>query len=154
MKILSKLVSTRKDLDGLHTLRRYGRPLSVQKNIAQVEEIGLRAEITSPTYTPDDTPLYRKFTYFKTTTTRPCRVVLKAPFHYKKGKHRLTLFQRKLTLQYQEPTPFTQAHTLEEFLVEWEKLFHQAPIPSTQIAPNKSTTLEFPLALCAKFFLI
>lgn len=122
VKIVSRLISNRKDLDSVHTLRQYGRPLSVQKNINHLELFEISKDAAKFGHTgklADNPDTSRQFTYFKKKIKAPCRVVLKAPFHYKKGKHRLTLLQRRLTLQHSAPLYFSRgANSLKEFLVE------------------------------------
>lgn len=151
MQIISRLISSRKELDGIHTLRKYGRPISLQQNLKQLDDASVfnalwDVEVNKSTPVPVN--VNRKFTFFKKKTKQPCKVVLKAPFHYKKGKHRLTLFQRTLTLRYQYVNAFTHASATPHDLLEClDGLLVYAPVLSSGSAPNRSTLWEFSLPI-------
>lgn len=143
MEIISRLVSTRKELDQVHTLRKYGRPLSLQQSLKQLDDVAVYQalwDVEVNKSEPLPVNVNRKVTFFKKKTKQPCKVVLKAPFHYKKGKHRLTLFQRTLTLKYQYVNQFTiYAASVATLLDNFEGVAAYAPVLSASSVINRST---------------
>ena len=72
MKVISKLISTRKDLDGVHTLRYYGRPLSLQQNVIQAEIVEINTEMVLAEKTkeiPEHAYFTRRFVFYLTPLT-------------------------------------------------------------------------------------
>lgn len=157
MRIISKLDNTRKDLNGVHTLRHYGRPLSLQKNIQQHEVfmiIHAFKEFAEFKEKKDVMHFRRRFIFFRNKTKSPCKVVLKAPFHYKKGKHRLTLFQRRNSLIYRKQAAFKKPIlNLEDFLFEWKKLELLHVSLESASLPARRTVIEFHLPIKASALL-
>jgi hypothetical protein len=157
MRIISRMDNTRKDLDSVHTLRHYGRPLSLQKNIQEHEVFMILQaykELEQFKERKKIPHFRRRFIFFRNKTKSPCKVVLKAPFHYKKGKHRLTLFQRRNSLIYRKQAEFHKpVQSIPAFLEEWKKLeFMHIGLESASV-PARRTITELHLPIQAKAIL-
>jgi len=91
---------------------------------------------------------------FKIRTKQPTIVVLKAPFHYKVGKHRLTL--REFIFK-QETHVFipssTQADSALNIIKNLEAHVIDSPVSMGVVTQTKSSCTEFYFTLTKFFFL-
>ena len=80
--------------------------------------------------------------FYRLKTKKPTRVVLKAPFHYKTGKHRLTLLSYRYGKDIPVDTKLLKTpRPLEDILGELSNLVADLPISGTTIIQSGKTKL-------------
>ena len=92
---------------------------------------------------------------FLTKVKKPTRVVLKAPFHYKVGKHRLTLAEflyKKIT--YIPTTSSSVPQTAAEVVKSVDNIVDGLPTGLGPVLQTKSTVLSVPFLLQKNIFIV
>ena len=93
--------------------------------------------------------------FFRVKTKKPTRVVLKAPFHYKIGKHRLSLQSYRYVKLTEVPTPVSIKPSLPvDFLKYTIPLLEEYPNSGTSILQPKYTKGYINELLDKNFFII
>jgi len=94
-----------------------------------------------------------KFDLYLVRVKKPTRVVIKAPFHYKVGKHRLTLCEFIYKKDINLPILFgKKPQSLPTILLEIPKVLDGLPIGTGPILQTKSTKAKVPFLLDKTFF--
>jgi hypothetical protein len=75
--------------------------------------------------------------FFRVKTKKPTRVVLKAPFHYKIGKHRLSLLSYRYVKVTELPVPIAKKPSLPVDFFKYTE-------PYVEEYPNSGTTILQP----------
>lgn len=92
--------------------------------------------------------------FFRVKTKKPTRVIIKAPFHYKKGKHRLTLRSYRYVKKDFIPVTHSEVpHTMIDVIRSIDKLVCEIPSESTTILQPKDVRLYINYAIDKDFFL-
>ena len=92
--------------------------------------------------------------FFRVKTKKPTRVIIKAPFHYKKGKHRLTLRSYRYVKYEKIPTMHSKVPSkMLEVIQDVGNLVSEIPSESTSVLQPKYTKLYVNYAVNKNFFL-
>lgn len=93
--------------------------------------------------------------FFRVKTKKPTRVVLKAPFHYKIGKHRLSLLSYRYVKLLELPVePSTKACLPKDFLIYIDSYANEYPNTGTTILQPKYNKGFINDLLDKNFFLV
>ena len=93
--------------------------------------------------------------FFRVKTKKPTRVVLKAPFHYKIGKHRLSLLSYRYVKLTELPTQPAQTPSKPVNLIKYlGPSIEEVPSTGTTILQKKYSKLFINDLLDKNFFII
>lgn len=128
MLLQTPALSTRRVLNEVDLLKNYDRPVSFHTQVNSMQHwVGV------------------SFAAIPLSSKKPLKVLLKAPFHYKKGKHRLTTKQYRFVYKFRSELSFncSKPQKLLSIIDTIAIISNSVPAITSTLSPGNYTKLKF-----------